>query len=123
MHSDNIREQNILADEIANAIAGSTIGEPIDDIALEEDLENLMQEKLDEQMLDTGSVPVADVVHRMPTVANGEGEHKSMMILSYHHNLRQSNKSKHLRTVKNKKVSVEEDEEEELRKLQAEMAM
>ncbi|CAI4215295.1 unnamed protein product [Parascedosporium putredinis] len=48
---------------------------------------------IDEQMIGTGTVPVSDAVHKMPTVANG----------------------------KNKAVQ-EDDEEEELRKLQAEMA-
>jgi len=46
----------------------------MDEDELEEELEALQQEQLDEQMLNTGTVPVADEVHRMPKVANGERE-------------------------------------------------
>lgn len=34
----------------------------------------MQQEQLDEQMLKSGTVPVSDSIHRMPTVANGERE-------------------------------------------------
>ena len=53
------------------------ISEPIDEDELEADLAAMEQEKLDDQMLSTGTtVPVADRIdrERMPSVANGESE-------------------------------------------------
>ncbi|KAH7149403.1 Snf7-domain-containing protein [Dactylonectria estremocensis] len=97
---ETLREQNALSEEIVNAIVNPSLGEYIDDAELEDELEELQQEQLDEQMLNTGNVPVSDAVHKMPTPANHE-------------------------PVSNKKAAVQEedDEEAELRKLQAEMAM
>lgn len=48
------------------------ITEPIDEDELEADLAELEQEKLDETMLKTGTVPVADSLSRAPKAANGE---------------------------------------------------
>jgi charged multivesicular body protein 4 len=96
---DELNEHNAMSDEIVNAITSRTLGDPIDDEDLENELDELQQEQLDEQMLKTGSVPVSDAVHKLPTPASAE-------------------------PVSNKKQAVEEDDEEaELRKLQAEMAM
>ncbi|KAH7148650.1 Snf7-domain-containing protein [Dactylonectria macrodidyma] len=97
---ETLREQNALSEEIVNAIVNPSLGEYIDDAELEDELEELQQEQLDEQMLNTGNVPVSDAVHKMPTPANTE-------------------------PMSNKKAAVQEedDEEAELRKLQAEMAM
>ncbi|KAG5985345.1 ESCRT-III subunit protein snf7 [Claviceps digitariae] len=96
---DELREQNALSEEIVNAITNNPIGEPIDDDELEAELDELQQEKLDEDILKTGNVPVSDLVQRMPSVANQE-------------------------PVSNRAHAEEEDDEEaELRKLQAEMAM
>ena len=67
-----MRDQNALSEEIVNAITGNTLGDPIDDEELEAELDELQQEQLDEQMLKTGTVPVSDVVHKMPTVADSE---------------------------------------------------
>jgi charged multivesicular body protein 4A/B len=92
---DELREQHALGEEIANAISSAPIGEPIDEGDLEAELEDMEQEAIDERMLKTGIVPVAD----LPGVANGPIKGKS------------------------KVQPEEEDEEEELRKLQAEMAM
>jgi len=91
---DKLRDQNALSEEIVNAITQNQLGEPIDDAELEDELDQLQQEQLDEQILKTGNVPVADVVHKMPTPSNVEPKH-----------------------------AVEEDEEAELEKLRAEMAM
>lgn len=44
----------------------------LEDDELENELEQLQQEQLDEEMLKTGSVPVSDAVHKMPTPANTE---------------------------------------------------
>ncbi|KAG6040183.1 ESCRT-III subunit protein snf7 [Claviceps citrina] len=96
---DELREQNAVSEEIVNAITNNPIGEAIDDDELEAELDELQQEKLDEDILKTGSVPVADIVPRMPSVAHQEPV---------------SNKAR---------AEQEDDEEAELRKLQAEMAM
>ncbi|CVK89886.1 vacuolar-sorting protein SNF7 [Fusarium proliferatum] len=96
---DELREHNAMSDEIVNAITSNSLGEPIDEDELENELDELQQEQLDEQMLKTGTVPVSDAVHKLPTPAREE-------------------------PVPSKKQAVEEDDEEaELRKLQAEMAM
>ncbi|KAF5027381.1 hypothetical protein F66182_513 [Fusarium sp. NRRL 66182] len=95
---EKLREHNAMGEEINAAISNAQIGE-LDDADLEDELDQLQQEALDEQMLKTGSVPVSDAVHRLPTPASAE-------------------------PVSGKKQAVEEDDEEaELRKLQAEMAM
>lgn len=60
-----MRDQNALNDEIVNAINAQPLGEPVDEMELEDELDALQQEQLDEQMLKTGSVPVADAVHKM----------------------------------------------------------
>lgn len=93
-HREELREQHALGEEIATVISGTAIGEPIDEDELEAELEGMEQEAIDEKMLKTGTVPVAD----LPGVANGPIKGPT-------------------------KVQAEEDEEEELRKLQAEMAM
>jgi len=50
------------------------ITEPIDEDELEADLAAMEQENLDEKMLKTGTVPVADSLNRLPKAANGECE-------------------------------------------------
>ncbi|KAL2045665.1 hypothetical protein N7G274_002095 [Stereocaulon virgatum] len=94
---EQLREQHELTQEIGNAITSMPITEPIDEDELEADLAALEQENLDEKMLKTGTVP-QDTLNRMPKVTNGEIKGKT-------------------------KATEEDDEEEELRKLQAEMAM
>ncbi len=53
------------------------ITEPIDEDELEADLAALEQENLDEKMLKTGTVPVADSLNRLPSAANGERQSPS----------------------------------------------
>ncbi len=48
------------------------ITEPIDEDELEADLAALEQENLDEKMLKTGTVPVADSLNSLPSGVNGE---------------------------------------------------
>ncbi|KAG6098165.1 ESCRT-III subunit protein snf7 [Claviceps sp. LM220 group G6] len=96
---DELREQNALSDEIVNAITNNPIGDPLDEDELEAELDELQQEKLDEDILKTGNVPVADLGQRMPSVASQEPV-----------------------SVK-APIEQEDDEEAELRRLQAEMAM
>ncbi len=112
---EKLREQHALGEEIAQAITSAPIGEPIDETELDDELAELEQEQLDNKMLKTGTVPVSDEIHRLPAAANGESKWK--------------NTSARIRTnigtVRGKAPvhAEEEDEEEELRKLQAEMAM
>ena len=47
------------------------LGNQIDEVDLEAELDELRQEELDQKMLETGSVPV-DAIQRLPAVANGE---------------------------------------------------
>ncbi|KAI1467849.1 Snf7-domain-containing protein [Daldinia caldariorum] len=96
---DKLREQNALSEEIVAAITSAHIGETVDDTELDEELDALMQEQLDKKMLESGTVPVSDAIHRMPAVGNTEIQTKPQA------------------------VAEDDDDEAELRKLQAEMAM
>lgn len=78
---EQLREQHELTQEIGNAITSMPITEPIDEDELEADLAALEQENLDEKMLKTGTVPVADSLSRMPKVANGERECKPFFVV------------------------------------------
>ena len=66
---EDLTEQKALADEIGSAIAnGPQAGEPIDEGELEDELDKLEQEKLDTELLKTGTVPV------LPSGPNGESK-------------------------------------------------
>ncbi|KAL4771436.1 Snf7-domain-containing protein [Aspergillus nidulans var. acristatus] len=95
---DKLREQQAINDEIAIAITNPGFGEQVDEEDLEAELEGMEQEAMDERMLHTGTVPVADQLNRLPAPANAE-------------------------PAKAKQKAEEEDEEAELEKLRAEMAM
>ncbi len=71
-YREQLREQHELTTEIGNAITSMPITEPIDEDELEADLAALEQENLDEKMLKTGTVPVADNLNRLPSGVNGE---------------------------------------------------
>jgi charged multivesicular body protein 4A/B len=86
----------------------------VDDADLEDELEAMQQEQLDEQMLKTGTVPVSDAIQRLPAAANGESEHI---------HLSQNAGAELTDAIVKGKAIEEDDEEAELRKLQAEMAM
>ncbi|KAI9861588.1 MAG: ESCRT-III subunit protein snf7 [Trichoglossum hirsutum] len=96
---EELREQHALGEEIGNAITSTPLGEPIDPEELDQELEDLVQEDLDNKMLETGQVPVTGDIGKIPTVPNGP--------------------------VKGKAVAAreEDDEEAELKRLQAEMAI
>lgn len=112
---EDLEEQHAISKEIASALTQGSAANAVDDDELEAELQDLQQEELDNKMLKTGSVPVSDQVHRMPNVATGEG--KSHTTIPPHSYLTTS-------TVRGKApIQEEDDEEEELRKLQAEMAM
>jgi len=71
---DELREQQQLGEEIANAITSAPIGEPVDEGELEDELEGLEQEMLDERMVKTGALPVGGELERAPAVPNVPGE-------------------------------------------------
>lgn len=72
VNRDKLREQQALADDIATAITSTPFGEQVDEGELEDELANLEQETIDERMLKTGTVPVADQLNRLPVAGNGE---------------------------------------------------
>ena len=109
---DELREQHALGEEIASAITNAPLGDPVDETELEEELEGMEQEAMDERMLKSGSVPVGGEVSRLPSVGNGPS--KTMIVLEDYVLTPFAVRGK---------AQEEEDEEEELRKLQAEMAM
>ena len=128
---EQLREQHELTQEIGNAITSMPITEPIDEDELEADLAALEQENLDEKMLKTGTMPVADSLNRLPKVANGARKFAISLADSFFQGMRNVYLVLELTRILLYKVpgtskkppAEEEDEEEELRKLQAEMAM
>ena len=99
------------------------ITEPIDEDELEAELGQLEQESLDEKMLKTGTVPVADSLSRAPKVVNGEGKSLYSPLIMVHERIYIDNAARLVKGKTKAPVEEEDDEEEELRKLQAEMAM
>lgn len=97
------------------------IGQSVDEADLEAELEELQQEQLDEQMLKTGTVPVADAVHKMPSPANQERKSRILQAMYHPSQMMMTNPSR--AAVSSKKQTVEEDDDAELEKLRAEMAM
>ncbi|OJD34890.1 vacuolar-sorting protein snf7 [Diplodia corticola] len=95
---EELREQHAIGEEISEAIA-QPMGQTLDEDELDDELAELQQEELDNKMLETGQVPVTDKVSRLPTGPTGELPGRKPA------------------------RAEEEDDEEELRKLQAEMAM
>jgi len=118
---EELREQHAIGEEIGEAITQSIGNQGLDESELDDELEALQQEELDNKMLTTGSVP-ADKIARLPTAPEGgtsAKDHPKAAMQSGRYLLI-------LYTVGAGKAPVhaeEEDEEEELRKLQAEMAM
>lgn len=80
---EQLREQHELTQEIGNAITSMPITEPVDEDELQADLDKLEQEALDEKMLRTGTVPVADSLsNRLP--AGPTGASTSLLVFSPH---------------------------------------
>jgi len=104
VYREDLREQHAIGEEIAEALTQGAVGAgAMDEDELNEELAELQQEELSNKMIG-GTVPVGDrvdreQVSRLPGVGTGE-----------------------LRKGRAQQVE-EDDEEEELRKLQAEMAM
>ena len=124
MYREDLREQHALGEEIANAITNTPLGETIDESELDDELAEMEQEQLDDKMLKTGTVPVADEIHRLPAAVNGERTYPPILPgkRPFWRSMQITNAPP---AVKNKQPArqEEDDEEEELRKLQAEMAM
>lgn len=92
---DSIREQNQLSEEIVQAISSASANDTVDEDELQKELDALQQEKINDDMLKSGNIPAT-----LPNAPNGE-----------------------IRAPANKATAVEDDDDEELAKLQAEMAM
>lgn len=112
---EDLREQHAVGEEIAEALTQGAVGSGVDEDELEEEFESMQQEELDNKMLKTGSVPVSDQIQRLPNAAVGE---RKSHLLHFDRIPREDTDSITART----RVE-EDDEEEELKKLQAEMAM
>ena len=110
-----LEDQHAVGEEIAEALTQGASRTGVDEDELEDELAELQQEELDNKMLKTGSVPVNDQIQRLPSAAVGERKH--FLILP-------DPDSATMLTIQKARTRVEEeDEEEELKKLQAEMAM
>ncbi|KAJ9624967.1 ESCRT-III subunit protein snf7 [Taxawa tesnikishii (nom. ined.)] len=96
---EDLRDQHAIGEEIAEALTQGAMASGVDDDELEAEMADLQQEELDNKMLKTGTVPVSDQLNRLPNAAQGELKGKTPV------------------------RAEEDDEEEELRRLQAEMAM
>lgn len=109
---EELEEQHAISSEIATALTSGAGANAVDDEELEAELADLQQQELDSNMLKTGSVPVHDQVHRLPNVATGERKWSSLEYCKYNTDDP---------TVK--QAEEEDDEDEMLKKLQAEMAL
>ncbi|KAJ5514736.1 Snf7 [Penicillium fimorum] len=94
---EELQDQHALSTEIGNVITSFPIGEQPDEEELDAELEGLEQEAMDAKMLHTGTVPVGNQLDRLPAAGNTDLKHPAK--------------------------AEEDDEEAELAKLRAEMAM
>ncbi|KAL5047996.1 vacuolar-sorting protein snf7 [Aspergillus fruticulosus] len=108
MTRDKLRELQTVNDEIAIAITNPGFGEQVDEEDLDAELEGMEQEAMDERMLHTGTVPLADQLNRLPAPANAERSRLQLTSIPLAAKAKQKE---------------EEDEEAELEKLRAEMAI
>ena len=77
---EKLREQNALSDEIVDAMNSVNVGNQVDEVDLDAELEAMQQEDLDERMLKTGTVPVSDEVQRLPAAGDKPSKHSSLLI-------------------------------------------
>ena len=114
---ENLQEQHALSAEISSVITSFSIGEQADEEELDAELEGLEQEAMDAKMLNTGTVPVGSQLDRLPAAGNTDRKWQQNHIHRY-------DITNDLSIVKHPaKAQEEEDEEAELAKLRAEMAM
>ncbi|KAJ5615547.1 Snf7 [Penicillium hordei] len=95
---EELQDQHALSAEIGSVITSFPIGEQPDEEELDAELEGLEQEAMDAKMLHTGTVPVGSQLDRLPAAGNTDLKHPA-------------------------KAQEEDDDEAELAKLRAEMAM
>ncbi|KFZ02069.1 hypothetical protein V501_09673 [Pseudogymnoascus sp. VKM F-4519 (FW-2642)] len=116
-------EQHALGEQNAIAVTNSSPRETVDETELDDELAEIEQQQLDGKMRKTGMVPVpvpvpvADEIYSLPVVVNGERDPPNLSSkLEYGANALE---------VKKKQPARQEgdDEEEELTRLQVEMAM
>ena len=81
-HREDLREQHAIGEEISEAITSGVTTGGIDEDELDEELAELQQEKLDEDMLKTGNVPVNDKVAtgRLPAAPSTEVRGKAQRV-------------------------------------------
>lgn len=119
-HREELQDQHALSAEIGSVITSFPIGEQPDEEELDAELEGLEQEAMDAKMLHTGTVPVGSQLDRLPAVGNTDRKQEQDHIHRHHiyHSLTDLPIVKHPA-----KAQEEDDEEAELAKLRAEMAM
>jgi charged multivesicular body protein 4 len=125
---ERLREQVALGDEIVEAMNNVHQSNQVDEEDLEAEMEAMQQEQLDEQMLKTGSVPVSDQIQRLPAAADGPSKPGPPSLSSaeavqpptfFFFSISDRPGTVHT----GKKATTEDEDEAELQKLQAEMAM
>ena len=112
---DQLQEYNRLNEEIAETMGSINVGPPLDDTELEEEFEELQQQAIEDKMRETGAV----TVDRLPKVSNGE----SKLTTGPGHPASEQGCADSSLVKTKTPVVAEDDEEEELKRLQAEMAM
>jgi charged multivesicular body protein 4 len=114
---EELQDQHALSAEIGSVITSFPIGEQPDEDELDAELGNLEQEALDAKMLHTGPVPVGSQLDRLPAAGNTDRKSGQSRYQTYR-------SLTNLSIVKQPaKAQEEDDEEAELAKLRAEMAM
>lgn len=118
-----MNEQNQLSQEIANAISGIQVGEPVDEDELDAELEALQEEndkvieqELTNKMLNTGNVPVSDQIQRVPAAPTGASKSSPSSPGSRYPPSTDNN-------ITVKSTPQAEDEDADLKKLMEEMKM
>lgn len=114
---EELQDQHALSTEIGNAITSVPIGEQPDEEDLDAELEGLEQEAMDAKMVNTGFVPVGTQLDRLPAAGNTDREFELPFVFGVTQIL-----SNPYFTVK-QPAKAQDDEEAELEKLRAEMAM
>lgn len=121
---EELQDQHALSAEIGSVITSFPIGEQPDEEELDAELEDLEQETMDAKMLHTGTVPVGSQLDRLPAVGNTDRKREQDPIHRYHCISYVYHLLTGLPIVKHPaKAQEEDDEEAELAKLRAEMAM
>jgi charged multivesicular body protein 4 len=114
LRREELQDQHALSAEIGSVITSFPIGEQPDEEELDAELEDLEQEAMDAKMLHTGTVPAGSHLDRLPAAGNTDRKNRILAYITYITNLS---------IVKHPAKAEEDDEEAELAKLRAEMAM